>query len=307
MQLIRCATLSQRYDKSIDWGAPHTFRDDGASGTVSLNMLLIDLRTDCDRILTIHSRVNDPSNRSKVLGLLARAKAAKQAYITWANARGRAELWNFGPAAFIEKLPQGINLLESEVFPGRVDVYNEMWIAGIWNMGRTAGLLYSSIVVRCAAWLSPQTDFRLLPEFVEASRFDRKIVKDMIASVPFLLGWHKRQSRKDFLVPPEDQGRTPSYSRHGFACGDDGPAAAGNAEQGKALGGYFSMWPMFVAASSDFCTDAESQWIHGRLRFISDHMGVHQANFFASVRASLYFGILRVSLRLEADMNHRRK
>lgn len=230
--------------------------------------------------MTAHARVHDPSNKSKVLGLLARAKAAKQAYISWVNKRQQSELWNFGPAAFIESLPEGINLLESEVFPGRADVYHEMWVASIWNMARTAGLLYSSIIVRCAAWLSPQTDFHFLPEFAEASRFDRKIVSDMIASVPFLLGWHKRQSRKDFLVNPN----MPSYSLSGFACGDDGPAA--NAQQGKALGGYFSMWPMFVAASSDFCTDAESLWIQGRLRFISDHMGIHQANFFASVRPS---------------------
>lgn len=248
-------------------------------------MLLINLRTDCDRIMTAHSRANDPSNRSKVFELLTRAKAAKQMYLSWVKGQLQTESWNFGPTAFVEKLPEGMSLLESEVFPGRVDVYNEMWYASVWNMGRTSGLLFSTIIVRCAAWLSPETDYRTLPEYIEASRFDRKIVEDMIASIPFLLGWHKRQSRKDYLLHPDDPARLLPYSLSGFACGDDGPAP--NAEECKALGGYFSMWPMFVVASSDFATEAESRWVHGRLKFIEDYMGIQQAGFFNSVRWSL--------------------
>lgn len=252
---------------------------------MTLLVSLIELRSDCDKIMNTYDRVHDPYNTSRVLELLARARAGKQAFSTWAQGRKDHNLWTYGPIAFIEKLPPRTNLLESEVFPGRIDAYNELWIASIWNIGRTTGLLCSSIIVRCAAWLSPQFDFHNLQEYQEATQFDRKLVEDMIASVPFLLGWHKRHSRKDFLVKPDSKDYT-SQTRSSFACGDDGPIPT--AEPGKALGGYFSMWPLFVAATSDFLTEAERRWIHGRLRFISDHMGIHQANFFASVSSPAF-------------------
>lgn len=252
---------------------------------VELNMKLIELRGDCNMIMTAEARRNDPANAEKVLDLYARAQGAKQAFQTWASTR--TEVWTFGPTAVIEKLPSGSSLLDSEVFPGRVDVYHDLWVASVWNMARTTGLMFSSIIVRCAAWLNPQADFRALPEYTEASRFDRKIIVDMIASVPFLLGWHKRQSRKDFLVPPEELQNSlgAHYTLSGYACGDDSPGT--KPEHGKALGGYFSMWPMFMAGCSDFCTEAEGRWIHGRLRFIADHMGVHQATYFACAKVRL--------------------
>lgn len=246
---------------------------------MELLISLIELQSDCERVITACSRVQDPSHTSQVLGLLARAKAGKEDFTTWARTRSNISTWDFGPTAFIEKLPPGTNLSESEVFPGRIDVYNELWAASIWNMGRTCGLLFSSTIVRCAAWLSPHVDFHTLKEYQEAAQSDRKLVEDMIASVPYLLGWHKRQSRKDFLVNSNKQGFS-VRTQSSFACGDDGPTKA---EPGKALGGYFSMWPMFIAAISDFSTDVESRWIHGRLRFISDHMGIRQANYFATV------------------------
>lgn len=217
--LIKCLTQSKLYHRSVNWTEPQTFRDVGASGMTELTMKLIALRSDCNRIMAAEGRRNDPANAEKVLNLLARAQAAKQAFLIWTSTQ--TDMWSFGPTAVIETLPPGTNLLESEVFPGRVDVYHELWIASVWNMARTTGLMFSLVTVRCAAWLNPQVDFRTLLEYIEASRFDRKIVVDMIASVPFLLGWHKRQSRKDFPVPPEELQSQIGYTLSGYACGDD--------------------------------------------------------------------------------------
>jgi hypothetical protein len=103
------------------------------------------------------------------------------------------------------------------------------------------------------------------------------MINDMIASIPFHLGWSDGQGRGNF--------RTNGMSR--FACGEDYTPA------GKTLGAYFLVWPLFTINCSDFATDAQRRWVIGRMKYMSEIMGLSQASVLSHVRRSPPFSQLQ--------------
>ncbi|KAL8341318.1 hypothetical protein RB598_003319 [Gaeumannomyces tritici] len=173
---------------------------------------------------------------------------------------------------------QSINIkageLRAEVFPGRVDMYPDFWIASVTNMCRTSRLIMASIIVRCAAWVCSPVDYRTTPEYATAARTSVDVITDIIASVPYHLGWHL--SRKDVIA---------RHDLSGFACGSD--------EVVKGLSGYFLTWPLTCVHSQDYTTDAQRAWVCGRLKYIGNELGVRYALMLSELQIRLPSMLIR--------------
>lgn len=94
-----------------------------------------------------------------------------------------------------------------------------------------------SIAVRCAAWVCSPKDFRTTPEYATAVKVCPETISDILASIPYHLGWHTK--RKDLFRGHESAE---------FACGEEYVM--------KGLAGYFLTWPLACVLTQDYTTDA---------------------------------------------------
>jgi hypothetical protein len=201
-----------------------------------------------------------------MLDLIRRAHVVDGELIIWM--RSLPEQYQYKTVTWEDKVPNG-DYAKAEVFPGRVDVYQDFWTASVWNMARVSRLALHSTIVRCAAWVCSPVDYRTTPHYAAAARDCVEIITDVIASVPYHLGWHLK--RRDLLL------HRPDISS--FACGEE--------ESQKGLAGYFLTWPLTCIQGQDYTTDAQRAWIIGRLRYIGDELGIKYAHMLAEVSSTL--------------------
>lgn len=150
------------------------------------------------------------------------------------------------------------------VYPGRVDVYNDIMTASSWNTSRSTRIILMSLLIRVAAWLCSPADFRSTPEYATAVRTSETQITEIVSSVPFILRMHQTKARQLGASAPG-----------AFACGDD--------EQSKMLGGLMVAWPLSTVRTNDYATDEQREWAVGRLNFIADVLGVRYASSLAAV------------------------
>lgn len=194
---------------------------------------------------------------------MRRAQAMQQEIKGWEESL--PDNWQPKTPAWVDNVPGG-NLMKAEVFPGRVDVYEDIFIANAWNHVRVSRLFISGTIVRCAAWMSHPGDYRTTPEYATAARSGAETVTDILASIPFHLGWRIDESG---VLQPGDLS--------GFSTGSD------NITSPTALGGWLCMWALLCSMSSDFSTDSQRMWIKGRMNLIAEVMGLNQARVIANV------------------------
>ncbi|GAB1313646.1 White-opaque regulator 1 [Madurella fahalii] len=162
-------------------------------------------------------------------------------------------------------LTRGERYRDVEVFPGPVDVYPDFMTASAWNLGRISRLLLASLSIRITAYICGTVDYRTAAEYETLNRICESVISEIIASVPYHLGWHL--SRKDLL------GNEPG--RSGFACGQEGPY--------KALPSLFLIWSLTCIKNHDVSSEDQREWAKGRLKFIADHVGLKYAHIVREV------------------------
>jgi len=248
-------SASRTPDLGVVWWTKGTVEDDVAGRVSRLNLLTCELRADVNRAMTLMPRT--PENWERTAELVRRAQVLEQQFIDW-EANLPAE-WHFKTIAWADGI-QDSDLAYSEVYPGKVDVYSDVFIATTWNMARVARLLLSGIIIRCAAWTCAPVDYRTTPDYAQASRLGIEMINNIVASVPYHLGW------RGFRSHSGDEFKMSDIA--GFPCGDNDLA------NGKTLGGYFMIWPLFTASCSDFITDAQRRFIVGRMKHMCDYMGL---------------------------------
>jgi hypothetical protein len=219
-----------------DWWLQDAVFDSAAAECQRLSLKTGELRAEITRLMTGVTRT--PENTELVQDLMHRAQDLDDQVSAWMDSvpealQYKTLCWQLQSLA----VPGGRDYSKAEVFPGRVDAYSDFWAAGVWNQARTTRLVLNSIIVRCAAWVCSPVDYRTTPEYAIAARVCVDTISDILASVPYYLGWHNK--RKDLL---------PDERSDGFACGhDDGM---------KGLAGYFLTWPLACMMTQDYTTDA---------------------------------------------------
>ncbi|KAK3684190.1 hypothetical protein B0T22DRAFT_271386 [Podospora appendiculata] len=157
---------------------------------------------------------------------------------------------------------------EVAVFPGRVDIYPDLVTANTWNIARVARLLLASLSIRITGWVSSPMGYHNTTEYTTSQRISEGAITDIIASIPYHLGWHTKQHMRGMSHD--------SNSEHsGFACGEDAPT--------KALPGLFLIWSLTCIKNFDLSTEEQRAWAKGRLRFIEEQVGLKYARIVNDV------------------------
>lgn len=243
----------------VEWWIHDAVMNEAAAACQRISLKVSEIRAEITRMMAVLKRT--PENIDLVLAMIRRAQSIDQEAVGWMESL--PDMWQYKALCWESNVPDG-DYSRAEVFPGRVDVYKDFWIASVWNMVRTARILLMTSVVRCTAWVCHPVNYRTTPEYLTASRTAVDMITDIIASVPYHLGWHaKKRALFDDM------------ELSGFACGEE--------DSTKGLPGYFLTWPLAVIMSQDLLTDAQRQWVSGRLRYIGDDLGLKYAHILAKV------------------------
>jgi hypothetical protein len=243
----------------VEWWINDAVQDQSAASCQRLNITVGELRAEVNRLLA--SLPRSPENIELLVDMIRRCQTVDQECLNWA--RNLPPDFQFKTVAWEDNVPNG-EFSQAEVFPGRVDAYQDLWIASIWNMCRCSRIILASLIVRCAAWICSPVDYRTTPEYATAARTCVETINDIIASVPYQLGWFA--TRKGLLERAQ---------LSTFGCGDEDAL--------KGLPGYFLTWPLTCVLGQDYTSDSQRAWIKGRLAFIGSHLGVRYAHMLTQV------------------------
>ncbi|KAH7015123.1 hypothetical protein EDB80DRAFT_326908 [Ilyonectria destructans] len=252
--IIHTLTSGKAPIMGVEWWIGDAVKNHYGSECQRLNIRTAELRSEVNRLMTTLAR--SPENIELLLDMIRRCQTVDQQHLNWA--RELPEYFRFKSVAWEDNVPNG-NYALAEVFPGRVDAYQDLWVASVWNMMRCSRIILASLIVRCAAWVCSPVDYRTTPEYATSARTCVDLITDIIASVPYQLGWFSK--RRELLEM--DHLST-------FGCGEE--------EALKGLPGYFLTWPLTCIQGQDYTTDAQRAWTKGRLQYIGNHLGIRYAN-----------------------------
>lgn len=202
-----------------------------------------------------------PENIAAIRDLMRQCQARDRDLINWS--RSLPQYFHCKGVAWESSLPDG-DFFKAEVYPGRVDAFEDLWVASLWNTMRCARIALASIIVRSSAWLCAPLDYRTTPEYATCSQTCINLITDIIASIPYQLGWFSK--RKGLLQ---------RASLTGYGCGED--------DSEKGLAGYFVTWPLSCVLTQDYSSDSQKAWVKGRLNYVATGLGVRYAKMLTQV------------------------
>ncbi|KAI1863636.1 hypothetical protein JX265_008853 [Neoarthrinium moseri] len=261
--IIHTLTSGKSPIMGVEWWLNDAVKDETAAKVQRIMIKTGELRAEVTRLMNCMART--PENIEIMLNMIRRSQMVDQEAVSWM--RDVPDFWKYRTVAWEDNVPNG-DYARAEVYPGRIDLYTDFWIASVWNMCRTSRLINASLIVRCAAWVSAPVDYRTTPEYATCSRTCVEVITDIIASVPYHLGWHLK--RKDVLQ---------KANLGQFACGEE--------DSLKGLAGYFLTWPLACVHGQDYTTDTQRAWVNGRLKYIGDELGVKYAHILSQLQVRI--------------------
>lgn len=146
-------------------------------------------------------------------------------------------------------------------WPGMVDTYFDLYVAGVWNTSHTARLLLINLLLELSKILNNNS-----------SNHDRehqdalRLVEDMVSSIPF----HLAEDLHVFLRDTEKEDAAPK-----------------KLHSGRPIGALLLMHPIYVASKLSIVPPHLRIYLHDCPEWIAAHMGIGQALVFAKVRECL--------------------
>ncbi|CAG8981808.1 hypothetical protein HYALB_00004751 [Hymenoscyphus albidus] len=199
----------------------------------------LDMENPCEHSATVLNNISDFNPEATII----RAHAIDAECVKWEQNC---------PAEYVYRTFQ-VKRQSEEVFNGRYDVYSNLWIAMIWNNQR-------SLRIRCQDLILNQLNrfyrtnlakvlFNDVNYYQRQIRLSKQIILncsvDIMSSIPGFLG---------FKDEPNTERKIPSSFNDSLL-----------------------LWPLFNAGYNDIITNAQRDWIVGRLRYILDVLSVRQA------------------------------
>ena len=200
---------------------------------------------------SIWTRMEESFNASDLHKLRMRCVALNQQFSKWQDSLPS----DFNPTR-VGRVPKNPHGLEIRVgyWPGALDTYFDLYVAGVWNIFRTARLLLVALIIQLSDALSDH-DYG-----VAHIHTANRMVADMIASIPYHLADNlhdfldRLATREDLTIP------------------------------GRSLGGLLLMHPLYIASRMWFLPDDVREYMRTCLTWIGSYMGLGQAALFAKVR-----------------------
>ncbi|QPG97141.1 hypothetical protein C2857_005846 [Epichloe festucae Fl1] len=202
--------------------------------------------------------LNRPPTADNIIPLrkiVQKCRSLEEEILEWAKNLPESYTWK--TVAWEYRVPRG-DYSTAEVYPGRIDLYQNIWAASLLNFARTGRIVVTSVMMRCVAFLTWPNDYRTTIEYAAVTKAWSEEMSSIMASVPYLLGWfvNHREMRKDLNLSA-------------YGCGED--------DATKTLPGFLLIWPLATLEAHDYTTDAQRAWVSGRLAYIGQHLGVRSA------------------------------
>jgi hypothetical protein len=164
------------------------------------------------------------------------------------------DLVNKFPVSFIYNT---VALEPSEdAFSDYFHVYSSIWTATVWNHYRCVRILVNELILDLITYMLEHPE-EYVSSWDKFSSYENQITTsrstllelshDICSSVPFYLGYSANSIERHSRTPP------------------------------KAVSGNMLLWPLFIAARTQVVSGALRDWVAGRLRMISEVMGIRQA------------------------------
>lgn len=241
----------------VEWWGQHIISDKSGSlsGHVALvlNMKTTLIRAEADRLLTSGPKTADKI--AKALDLLRRAREIVLELGKWLQ--GCHPTWPKSISGFADDVSD--DSLESAIaFPGPLYSFPNVHIAGKHLNTNASRIMLSGIMVRCVEWVCAPSDHTETDDYKDAMAIGLEEVGNVIASVPYFVTWSG------------DPATTPY-----FPCG--APTSP------KAYSTITALYPLLCTGLSRFATTRQKKWLCGRLKAMSETMGIKQAEMFAEV------------------------
>ncbi|KAM4065043.1 fungal specific transcription factor [Hirsutella rhossiliensis] len=261
--IIHSLSTGKAPSLGIEWWANdpvcngHTAEFQQLSGRTGL------LRNEVNSLLGTLART--PENTKLMKEFIRRCRALDKEVVDWLQ--GLPDIYRWKTVAWEDYNPKR-DYAKAEAFPGRVDLYRDLWVVNMWNVMRCMRIVLASLIIRLTAWIISPADYRTTPEYAAISRTCGEAIADIIASIPYQLGWFSR--RKDLHVAEQ---------LSGFACGED--------NTNKSLAGFFAIWPLVCVQGQDYLTDLQRVWVKGRLKCIANELGVRYADMLSQLNVRM--------------------
>lgn len=140
-------------------------------------------------------------------------------------------------------------------WPGRVDMYIDLYTAALWNFSRIARCLLITLILRLSSVLDDGIHH-------DADNYETlRLADDMIASIPF----HLSEDLQVFLRERNDHTKITN--------------------PGRAVGGLLLMHSIYIASHLEIFPLEMRAYFKRCLLWIGQRMGIGQAAFLAQVRS----------------------
>ncbi|KID98611.1 negative acting factor, partial [Metarhizium majus ARSEF 297] len=220
--------------------------------TVELNAYVSELLASISRT---------PKDMDRVKDVIQQCHSLDQHFVRWTDAVPDEFRWE--TVDWQVYVPHD-DYANADVFPGRVDVYADSWIAIVWTMARWSRIVLLSVLVRATAWLHLPKDYRSTQEYATAARLCTETITDVIASVPYQLG---------YVSNPH---KSPTKTRQSGA-------KRGDSTVQRSMTAVLLAWALNGLQSQDHVTEAQRVWIKGRLNVIGTHLGIGYGTLLAKL------------------------
>lgn len=243
----------------VEWWGQHEMTDKSGHVALVLNMKTTLIRAEADALLTSGPKTADKIG--KALDLLRRSREMVVELGRWLE--NCQPTWPRFVSGWVDDdVADDARLDTAEAFSGPVFSYPNVLVAGKHLNTNASRIMLSWIMVRCVQWICSPSDHTKTDDYADAMRIGRDEVANVIAGVPYFVSWSG------------DAATTPY-----FPCG--APTSP------KAYSAITAIYPLLCTGLSPFVTTRQKKWLCGRLRYMSESMGIKQAELFAKVRSLL--------------------
>jgi hypothetical protein len=219
-------------------------------GGQSLDTILVKLGSLWQKSETLLSNPQIPLFFDELYALREETTALNRDLILWQKAQSD----NFKPTKVGYLSPSPYQLSPSAGFwPGQVDTYVDLYVAGVWNVSRVARCFLINLIVRLSNILDPTSDHRQYHNDV------RELVGDIFASIPF----HLTEDLGAFVAK---RGANPEI-----------------ANPGRPVGGLILLHPVYIASQLPVVPPDMQEYMRKCLAWIGKYMGIGQACLLAKV------------------------
>ena len=158
--------------------------------------------------------------------------------------------------------PKAESKIEVGYWPGKVHMYFDLYVAGVWNTARMARVLLLDLILKLSNALNDNHNYDR--EQQNTLRGDAlRLAEDIISSIPFSLA-------EDLQIFLQDRRKEDKEAKM---------------QPGIPVGGLLLMHPLYIVSRLSIVPEKMREYMRDCLEWIAENMGIGQASVFAKVRA----------------------